>query len=359
MTQIIEAPTINTVPEFPTIVLEHKPTEVVSPPKPKIKRAPKHDFKDGRGRVFAHRHDNGRGWVEDTAHVGADVYVGPTAQVMNNATILGKGIRIEAKAVVKGWATVLTNTRLGGFAVVSGKSVVRETTMFNECAVTGNAEISNCFMEGAVSISGSAYAKGCRFMGRILLGDNAAVISTHARGFVQFMGNSICARSNFEGIAEVRESAQVLRARVRNGQYQVCYLPWHEFKQKTLRPEFFVTITGNAVVQNDSEINTPMIINNRSLLTACEFIFDQPSVNFQYLFTAPNEPNPNTPIFTRKTVSDKKWCNARVHDYGAFERLLASDDQPAANGMRTIRPEDVQSPYSLERLPSGRRIVPV
>lgn len=359
MTQIIEQPTLNVNPNFSTIVLEHKPAEVIAPPKPKIKRAPKHDFKDGRGRVFAHRHDNGKGWVEDTAHVGADVYVGPTAQVMNNATVLGKGIRIEAKAVVKGWATVLTNTRLAGFAVVSGKSVVRETSMFNECAVTGNAEVSNCFMEGAVSISGSAYAKGCRFMGRILLGDNAAVISTSARGFVQFVGNSVSVRSSFEGVAEVRESAQILRSRVRSGQYHVCYLPWHEYSKKMLRPEFFVTITGNAVVQNDSEINTPMIINNRSVLTTCEFGFEQPGLNFQLLFVGLTDANPNTPTFTRKTISDKKWCSAVIRDHGEFDRLLASAEQPGSNGMRTVRREDVQSPYSLERMTNGRRIVPV
>ena len=49
----------------------------------------KHDFKNGKGLVPAHRHSNGGGWVADTARVSDSVYVGEFARVFGNADVFG------------------------------------------------------------------------------------------------------------------------------------------------------------------------------------------------------------------------------------------------------------------------------
>jgi len=47
-----------------------------------------HNF--GFGLVPAHKHPNGGGWVANTAHVRADVYLGPEAQVFDQAWVFGQ-----------------------------------------------------------------------------------------------------------------------------------------------------------------------------------------------------------------------------------------------------------------------------
>ena len=47
------------------------------------------DFDFGDGPVPAHQHPNGLGWVADTATVEVSAYVGPDAQVYENAQVCG------------------------------------------------------------------------------------------------------------------------------------------------------------------------------------------------------------------------------------------------------------------------------
>ena len=45
------------------------------------------NFKDGNGPVPAKQHNNGGGWVADTATVDDTAYIGVDAQVFNNAQV--------------------------------------------------------------------------------------------------------------------------------------------------------------------------------------------------------------------------------------------------------------------------------
>ena len=45
------------------------------------------DFGDWNGPVAAHRHENGGGWVANTASVAPSAYVGPDARVYGMARI--------------------------------------------------------------------------------------------------------------------------------------------------------------------------------------------------------------------------------------------------------------------------------
>lgn len=56
------------------------------------------DFKDGAGAVPAHRHENGGGWVANTARVDPTAFVGPEAQVYGEARVSGKA-QVSGEAV--------------------------------------------------------------------------------------------------------------------------------------------------------------------------------------------------------------------------------------------------------------------
>ncbi len=59
-----------------------------------------------------HRHPNGGGWVQDTAHVDDTAYVGPDAQVSGSARVYGSA-RVCGSAWVKHPRHVLTVGPIG------------------------------------------------------------------------------------------------------------------------------------------------------------------------------------------------------------------------------------------------------
>jgi carbonic anhydrase/acetyltransferase-like protein (isoleucine patch superfamily) len=343
-----------------TYAVGESATAVVAPP-PRKKRAPKHDFKDGRGRVFAHRHDNGGGWVEDTAKVDADCYIGPTAQIMNSATVRGRNIRIEAKATVTGWAQIYQNTTLAGFARVGSKATIRNSTIRGTCQIHGDADIAHSEFENNVVVLGAAIIKGCRLSGNVEISDGATLLATSGRGWLRFRNNAVCVRSCLDGVVEIGGNAQILNSSIDNFRYRTNYRQVADYAKLVPRPEFYVTVDGEAIVQTGSRICTPVAISNRSVLINCAFTgFGQIGMNVNNLFTPPDsEIAREQATFTRLKVLDKVWRNATIESIGALERLLAAEDTDTRQGVRTVRPEDTQSLYTVDRLATGRRIVPV
>ena len=51
-----------------------------------------HDFGDGRGPVAAHQHQNGGGWVAETAGVEKSSYIGEQALVYGQAHVSGQAL---------------------------------------------------------------------------------------------------------------------------------------------------------------------------------------------------------------------------------------------------------------------------
>jgi|688.fasta_scaffold55188_2 hypothetical protein len=337
------------------------PKTIPAPVKPKIKRAPKHDFKDGRGRVFAHRHANGGGWVEDTAHVGADVYVGSGAQIMNNASVFGREIRIEAKAKVSGNASIMRETRVAGECVVSGKAVVIASSLYGECRVTGNAEVSYCNMEHAVTVCGSAHVRGSRCRGRVLIDDNAVAVATFMRGFIKLSGNSVAVRSTLEGLVEIRDFGQILRSCAANYQYFTNYLEWRKYSTRMVRPEFFICIAGSSTIQNDTNLSGALFVGGKSLIDNCRVHIDY-RIAGSDIYPVRNQDGTydlGPPRIERRNVADKKWSSSDIRSMEELDRLINDTTTNATGQMRVVRREELQSPYSLERMPNGRRIVPV
>ena len=73
------------------------------------------DFNDGNGPVPAHQHQNGGGWVAETAHVEDTARVSGNAQVFGNAQVYGDA----------GDALVLDTARVSGNAQVSGNASIQ------------------------------------------------------------------------------------------------------------------------------------------------------------------------------------------------------------------------------------------
>jgi carbonic anhydrase/acetyltransferase-like protein (isoleucine patch superfamily) len=183
------------------------PIAVMPEVKPKKKRASKHDFKDGNGRVFAHRHVNGNGWVADTAKVADSVFVNKFAQVYHSAQIDGR-VRVNHRAHVCGYAYVSGNVQLNQNAWISGRASVGDdcqicndakiyggivsgsTTAYGHAFVRDNARVINCTLRGNSGISGRAIAIQTSLVGQAYIGGEAQVSNSAITGWVTVAGKA-------------------------------------------------------------------------------------------------------------------------------------------------------------------------
>ena len=95
------------------------------------------DFGDGAGKVPAHQHVKGGGWVAETAHVDPECYVGPHAVVFGNA-------RVTERAIINDYAKVYGNARVYGHAKVYGSAQVYDTAqVYDNAKVSGHAIVVN------------------------------------------------------------------------------------------------------------------------------------------------------------------------------------------------------------------------
>ena len=181
------------------------------------KRAPKHDFKDGLGRVFAHKHDNGNGWVADTATVEDTVYVGPRAQIFQRATVKGK-VRLTGAARIFGHAIVSGGALLSKNAAIYGTAVVRDTTtMTDDTRVFGSAHVSGTSQMFGYAYAGeSAQVFSTTIMGQSKIYGNALVVRSHVYAFAEIKGACSVIHSTIDGRVTVKDRAQILRSGLRN-----------------------------------------------------------------------------------------------------------------------------------------------
>jgi len=101
-------------------------------------RTYKHDFKDGHGKVNAHKHKNGGGWVANTAHVDETVFISKNAQVYGNAR-------------------VYNNTRVFGNAWVSGDARITHR-LFTARGVGNDNSILTVHLDAVIGIR---VTRGC------------------------------------------------------------------------------------------------------------------------------------------------------------------------------------------------------
>jgi carbonic anhydrase/acetyltransferase-like protein (isoleucine patch superfamily) len=165
--------------------------------KPRKKRAPKHDFKDGRGRVFAHRHTNGGGWVADTAKVEDSVLVDKLAQVYHHAVVTGH-VKIQKKSRVCGNARLSDSVWLSHNATVCGRAVLQ-----NECRVWHNAMVLGGRLYGSTTV-----------YDRVKVWQNPTITDSQLSEHATVGGYAIVIKSAIQGNAHIDRDAQLTNATV-------------------------------------------------------------------------------------------------------------------------------------------------
>lgn len=99
------------------------------------------DFRDGNGPVPAHKHENGGGWVADTAHVSPESYVGPYARVYGHALVTDRSC-VDDAARVFDWAGVHASCICDRSIVYDHAGVESGARIENDARVHGYARVS-------------------------------------------------------------------------------------------------------------------------------------------------------------------------------------------------------------------------
>ena len=245
---------VETTPVMTTPVTQLE--EMIKPVKIRKKRASKHDFKDGTGRILAHRHDNGRGWVADTAKVEDTVYVGPRCEVFNRAIVKG-GVRMEGQSRISGGAVVSGGVIMRKDAHVYGSAVVRDTT-----------ELSD-----TVRICGSAHVAGTsRIYGAALVSDSAQLFAVTLHGNCRISGAALLVRSTLHGdaggasVIEIKGNCSVINGNITGN---VLIDSQAQLIRSTLRcfsTDSNIHITDFAIVADASNIYYPITIKDHTVV---------------------------------------------------------------------------------------------
>lgn len=244
---------VDTIPETKEAVTQ-LPTED-KPIKVRKKRAPKHNFKDGHGSVFAHRHDNGGGWVADTAKVADQVYVGPRCEVYNYAIVNGK-VTLKGKSKIFGNACVYGDNRsdrgvqLNSSAMVYGRAIVRDEVLLeNESRVHGNACISGASrLFDSVQVFDAAQIISTTLLHRSQAGGYSLLIRSNIKGDARTERHAVVVGSTLNGFVLVTTAGQVINSTVEN-----------------LNSNAHTTITDNAIVLDGSRVLCPIIFRQRAM----------------------------------------------------------------------------------------------
>lgn len=186
--------------------------EALAPPpkKPRKVRAPKHDFKDGRGKVFAHRHVNGGGWVEDSAKVADSAFVGKFAQVSHNAMVENHAA-IKDRARVNGNAYIRDNARVLHFGSVGGNAVLYDDTVVKEKAqVFGGRICGNSVIRGDAVVREFPFIRGATVEGKSQVGNYVQLLYSTLYGHVNLLHNSTVMHSTLSGFITVKNTARII-----------------------------------------------------------------------------------------------------------------------------------------------------
>jgi acyl-[acyl carrier protein]--UDP-N-acetylglucosamine O-acyltransferase len=215
------------------------------------KRAPRHDFKDGNGKVPAHRHDNGKGWIADTARVEDNVYVGAGCEVFQYARVVG-ACRLQGGARVYGHAAVSGNVIMRKASTVSGCAAVCDTTELHENAnISGSARVcGSSRIYGRASIRDHAYILGSCMSGSAEISGNTTVIRSSLTGEITMAGNATAVNASLTGRISLRDFCQILNSTI---------------NFRTSGDQAFVAY-GYAVIADNSNISMPITVKDHAIL---------------------------------------------------------------------------------------------
>lgn len=177
--------------------------ELVAPTKARKIRASKHDFRNGEGKVFAHRHSNGGGWVADTASVAESVRVAAGCGVYGYARVTDN-VTLSGRATIGDYARVMHNVALSGSAVVRGSAILRDSV-----SLTEKAHIS-----GSAYLSGNTNSRGGVYISDFAVLHNVRLVGPHRKIALQVSGTAKVFDSRLSGATWISNSAIVQNAEV-------------------------------------------------------------------------------------------------------------------------------------------------
>lgn len=119
-----------------------------------------------------HQHPKGRGWVENTATVYEQVFVGPGVVVSGHVQI-HYGSSAWGRARIGGHAILMGHCKIYGNARVDGNARLAGTCVFGSAHVCGNAQLGLCTVNGNALIEGDARLDDCQV-------GSSAVVRGHA-----------------------------------------------------------------------------------------------------------------------------------------------------------------------------------
>lgn len=128
-----------------------------------------HDFKDGRGRVRAHRHPNGGGWVEESAAVEPSVVVYEKASVTGDSVLQGHG-------------------------VVSDYSRVHNSSAYGYYYLSEDSQITDSRLNGRrgnITVADGSEVEHSLLKGHVVLWDHSRVFRSTVKGRVFVDGGKI------------------------------------------------------------------------------------------------------------------------------------------------------------------------
>lgn len=189
------------------------------------------DFGDGQGKVPAHQHPKGGGWVATTAHVDPDCYVGPHAVVFGTA-------RVTGNAFINDYARVFGNSRVYGNAKVYGDSQVYDNAqVYGNAKVTGKARI----YENATIVDNAMVYDDSQVYGNAIVRNNSEVLN----------------QANVHGTADIYDSIKIYdRCEVTRKpkacfgfDYNVLVTDHHVSIGCVSIPPYYIETTGKRIVR--------------------------------------------------------------------------------------------------------------
>lgn len=224
------------------------------------KRAPRHDFKDGCGKVAAHKHDYGKGWVADTARVDDSVYVGPRASVFQFAQVRG-GSRLEGNARVFGHARISENVLIKHNAAVSGQAeIIGAIFLADDVVVQGNAKISGeCTLRQKVEVHGRAAIFNSVLSGDVVVANDAMVLRSNIAGAVRVTDGAVLSNASVNGFVILKNFVHIAHSTL------------NYTTQRTDIPQPYICIEDFCLIAARSSICTPVILRGHVTVLSTEF----------------------------------------------------------------------------------------
>lgn len=330
-----------------------KSTETATTEQPvRKKRAPKHDFADGLGRVSAHRHVNGGGWVADTAKVADSVFVNRGACVYHHAVVNGN-VSLSDKSQICGAADVIGDIRLKHHAIIGGRAKCTGHVVVHNFAKVYGGNISGTETEitrifDTVEIRERPTIINSTLRNNCWIGGDATIVKSTLSGNIRLGGHAKVEDSTVTGYWIISNSVEINESSVTNN-----YAPHVFFFNLT--PQQIAQETQNMAIDGSGTIMGTILIFQSTVTGPFKMAGDIEFIRADISIDPPV--SMQGPSGRRAMISvdrNAKFISVRVRDYAHFSRINVSYD-----ALQRVAPTVAVrgQHHDLDVVSRGRRII--